>query len=77
LQAALRTKHRSKGRAMPGWGNVANPEDWKVVDDAAQDYSGTQGAFHSLVSLKSKFPSSTNTWFVLSSLLAWCLSTRL
>lgn len=36
-QAALRSRHRTKGRAMPGWGHVPNPEDWKVVDDAAQD----------------------------------------
>jgi hypothetical protein len=39
----MRSKHRSKGRAMPGWGNVANPEEWKVVDAAAQDAPGSQG----------------------------------
>eukprot|EP00983_Pelagomonas_calceolata_P043033 1138747-Pelagomonas_calceolata.AAC.3 len=42
-KAAMRSKHRSKGRAMPGWGNVTNPEDWKVVDEAAHDTPGPQG----------------------------------
>ncbi|KAF5837616.1 Nin one binding Zn-ribbon like-domain-containing protein [Dunaliella salina] len=43
MQAAMRSKHRSTGRAMPGWGNVTNPEDWKVVDEAAHDTPGSQG----------------------------------
>lgn len=31
-QVRTRSKHRRGTKALPGWGAVANPEDWKVVD---------------------------------------------
>lgn len=45
-QVRMRPKHKSGPRALPGWGNVPNPEDWKVVDEAPEDQlaSGGQGA---------------------------------
>ena len=47
-QAKVKSAHcRNSERALPGWGKVANPADWKVVDDAPDDARydgpGTQG----------------------------------
>jgi len=39
VKATVRTKHRSSAKALPGWGSVPNPEDWKVVDEA-DDHMG-------------------------------------
>lgn len=37
-QALIKPKHHSReSRALPGWGQVANPEDWKVVDEAPEE----------------------------------------
>lgn len=32
MQVRTRSKHRRGAAALPGWGHVPNPEDWKVVD---------------------------------------------
>lgn len=36
VQVRTRQRHKTRPRALPGWGNVANPEDWKVVDEAPE-----------------------------------------
>jgi RNA-binding protein NOB1 len=42
-QALVKPRHRSNaGKGLPGWGKVANPEDWKVVDEAPE-VMGQQG----------------------------------
>ena len=33
----LRSRHRTAARALPGWGRVDNPEDWRVVDEANEE----------------------------------------
>ncbi|GIL95464.1 hypothetical protein Vretimale_1488, partial [Volvox reticuliferus] len=37
VQVRTFEKHKSRPRALPGWGRVSNPEDWKVVDEAPQE----------------------------------------
>ncbi|GIL43838.1 hypothetical protein Vafri_1437 [Volvox africanus] len=37
VQVRTFAKHKSRRRALPGWGKVSNPNDWKVVDEAPQE----------------------------------------
>ncbi|KAG2501826.1 hypothetical protein HYH03_000325 [Edaphochlamys debaryana] len=36
VQVRTRQRHKTKPRALPGWGRVDNPEDWKEVDEAPE-----------------------------------------
>ena len=41
--------HGKSGRQLPGWGRVANPADWKVVDDADDNDHGGAAAVSRIV----------------------------
>ncbi len=43
LQVVAKPKHRSKGRGLPGWGVVPNPQDWAAID-ALPDSASAPGA---------------------------------
>ena len=44
MQARVRSRAQSKGmKQLPGWGHVANPSDWKAVDDAEDDEATEAG----------------------------------
>ncbi|MEW5299917.1 MAG: hypothetical protein WDW36_002887 [Sanguina aurantia] len=36
----LRAKHRTRGKGLPGWGSVPNPEDWRVIDEMEDEGTG-------------------------------------
>ncbi|GAX82336.1 hypothetical protein CEUSTIGMA_g9765.t1 [Chlamydomonas eustigma] len=37
VQPKVRTRSRKSARQLPGWGRVANPAEWKVVDEAEEE----------------------------------------
>ncbi|GFR39822.1 hypothetical protein Agub_g315 [Astrephomene gubernaculifera] len=37
VQVRTRQRHKTRPRVLPGWGQVTNPEDWRVVDEAPQE----------------------------------------
>lgn len=36
-QLKVKSKTKTRARNLPGWGYVPNPEDWKVVDEMADE----------------------------------------
>ena len=50
LQPKVKSRsHGKSGRQLPGWGRVANPADWKVVDDADDNDHGGAAAVSRIV----------------------------
>lgn len=50
LQPKVKSRsHGKSGRQLPGWGRVANPADWKVVDEADDNDGGGSAAVSRIV----------------------------
>lgn len=53
VQPRLRAKHRTRGKGLPGWGSVPNPEDWRVIDEMEDEGTGA-GAGERMICLLGK-----------------------